>query len=72
MSKTLKELEQEYQDVVNKLNLSHMTQTFNKILMIHDGQTENITDIALYAKRCLYLFYFMKQKGNLSWEDLNL
>lgn len=70
MSKTLEELEQEYQDVVNRLNLNHMTQTFNKILMIHDGQTD--TDIALYAKRCLYLFYFMKQKGGLSWEDLNL
>ena len=71
MSKTLQQLEQEYQRAVTNLNLNHMTQTFNKILMTYDGQTEN-TDVALYAKRCLYLFYFMKQKGNLSWEDLNL
>tara|TARA_S200000501_G_scaffold370569_1_gene411976 strand:- start:98 stop:316 length:219 start_codon:yes stop_codon:yes gene_type:complete len=67
---TLQELQEKYQN--HDIKLNHMINTFNNILMAHDDQVQNIDNIEISATRCLYLFFYLKEKGELSWEDLKL
>lgn len=68
---TLQDLEEKIQINDETLSLSDMINTFNTIITSYTGE-ENIPNIEIYATRCLYLFFYLKEKGDISWEELKL
>lgn len=68
---TLQDLEEKIQLSDETLLLSDMINTFNTIITAYTGE-QNIPNIEICTIRCLYLFFYLKQKGDISWEELKL
>lgn len=69
---TLLELQEKlFTKTSKELNLTEVTKAFNDCLSAYDNNLESCTNIEQSARMCLYLFFYLLDKGEIKCENLD-